>query len=109
MVETTEVTAVAGKGLEGDRYFKEVGYFSKNKGPHRQVTLFEVEVLKTIKRDHNIDLGLNECRMNLVTRGVPLGHLVGQSFRVGEVTLRGVKLAHSSVRTLRRSHRGWND
>ena len=27
MVETTEVTAVTGKGLEGDGYFKGIGHF----------------------------------------------------------------------------------
>lgn len=30
--------------------------------------------------------------MNIITRGVPLTHLVGRTFRVGQVTLRGVKL-----------------
>jgi MOSC domain-containing protein YiiM len=92
MVPMTEVQAVAGKGIEGDRYSKEIGFFSHNKGVHRQVTLFETEVLETIKRDHNKDISPNECRMNLVTRDVPLTHLVGKKFRIGEATLRGVKL-----------------
>ncbi len=92
MVVTSELTAIAGKGIEGDRYSKGIGFFSPNKGPHRQVTLFESEVLETLKRDHNKDLTPSECRMNLITRGVPLSHLVGRTFRAGEVTLRGVKL-----------------
>ena len=87
-----EIQAVAGKGIEGDRYFKGIGYFSKNKGPHRQVTLFETEVLETLKRDHDFELSADECRMNLITKGVPLSHLVGKTFRVGEATLRGVRL-----------------
>ena len=92
MTPVAEVLAVAGKGIEGDRYAKEIGFFSQNKGVHRQVTLFETEVLETIKRDHNKDVSPNECRMNLVTRGVPLSHLVGKKFRVGEAILRGEKL-----------------
>ncbi len=92
MVVMSELTAITGKGIEGDRYFKGIGFFSHNKGPHRQVTLFESEVLETLKRDHNKVLMPTECRMNLITKGVPLSHLVGQTFLAGEVTLRGVKL-----------------
>lgn len=92
MTQVPEVRAVAGKGVEGDRYYKGIGFFSHNKGVHRQITLFESEVLETIRRDHNKDLSPNECRMNLVTREAPLSHLVGKKFRVGEVVLRGVKL-----------------
>lgn len=92
MTVTSELTAIAGKGIEGDRYLKGIGFFSQNKGPHRQVTLFESEVLDTLKRDHNKDMTPTDSRMNLITRGVPLSHLVGQTFLVGDVTLRGVKL-----------------
>ena len=87
-----EVVAVAGRGVEGDRYFKEIGFFSHNKGVRRQLTLFEVEVLEAIKRDQNTDISPSDCRMNLGTRNVPLSHLVGREFRVGEAILRGVEL-----------------
>jgi len=92
MVVTTELTAIVGKGFEGDRYANGIGHFSHNKGPHRQVTLFETEVLDTILRDHNRVLAPHDCRMNVITKGVPLTHLVGRVFRAGQVTLRGVKL-----------------
>jgi MOSC domain-containing protein YiiM len=92
METVTELRAIAGRGIEGDRYFKGIGFFSKNEGPKRQVTLFESEVLETILRDHNKALAPNECRMNLITRGAPLSHLVGRTFRTGEATLRGVML-----------------
>ena len=39
-----------------------------------------------------MNLSPNACRMNLITRGVPLSHLVGRRFRAGEAVLRGVKL-----------------
>lgn len=92
MTEMPEVMAVKGKGIEGDRYAKGVGFFSDRTGPQRQVTLFESEVLETIQRDQAVDLTPNECRMNLVTQDVPLSHLVGRKFRVGEAVLRGVKI-----------------
>ena len=92
MVVMSELTAIAGQGIDGDRDWKGIGFFSHNAGPHRQVTLFESEVLETLKRVYDKVLTPTECRMNLITRGVPLRHLVGQTFRAGEVTLRGVKL-----------------
>ena len=92
MRQLQEVNAVVGKGIEGDRYYNGIGFFSHNEGPHRQVTLFETEVIETLQRDHNKVLEPNECRMNLVTCGVPLSHLVGKTFQVGDVVLRGVKL-----------------
>ena len=88
------IEAVAGQGVRGDRYClgKELGHFSAHKGARRQITLFETEVLEAVLRDHNLVLAPYECRMNVITRGVPLTHLVGRRFRVGDAILRGLKL-----------------
>ena len=86
------IEAIAGKGIRNDRYCNQVGHFSYIKEPRRQVTLFESEVLATILRDHRVELRPDECRMNIVTRDVPLTHLVNQVFQVGHATLRGLKL-----------------
>jgi MOSC domain-containing protein YiiM len=45
-------------------------------------------------------------RRNIVTRGVPLKHLVGQQFRVGDVTLRGLRLCEPCAHLERLSHPG---
>jgi hypothetical protein len=66
-IETDGVHAVAGKGIEGNRYADGRGFYSDKKGPQRQVTLFEAEVLETIRRDQHVELLANECRMNLIT------------------------------------------
>ncbi|MEK6601767.1 MAG: MOSC domain-containing protein [Candidatus Binatota bacterium] len=92
MALVNEVRAVPGKGLEGDRYFKQVGTYSNNPGSGRDVTLIEIETLEALKRDYGIELGLGESRRNIVTRGVALNHLVGRDFKVGAVTLRGIRL-----------------
>jgi len=92
MVSVTEVRAVPGKGLEGDRYFSKVGTYSNNPGSGRDVTLIEVEAIEALKRDYGIELPPADSRRNIATRGVPLNHLVGRDFKVGEVTLRGVRL-----------------
>ncbi len=87
-----EVRAVAGKGLEGDRYFLEVGTYSRKACPDRQVTLMESEVIEALMRDYEIDLCNNESRRNLITRGVALSHLVGRTFQIGTVRFRGVRI-----------------
>ena len=92
MISIPEVRAVAGKGLEGDRYFTQKGFFSHKPGQDREVTLIESEAIETLEREHGIALGQGDSRRNIVTRGVPLNDLVGREFRVGDVTLRGVRL-----------------
>jgi MOSC domain-containing protein YiiM len=92
MRSVPEARAVPGRGLEGDRYFVGQGTYSARSGPHREVTLIELEALEAIQRESGIDLGLAAHRRNLVTRGVPLNHLVGREFYVGAVRLRGIKL-----------------
>ncbi len=41
---------------------------------------------------YEITLAPNDARRNLLTRGVPLNHLVGKTFTVGTVVLRGIRL-----------------
>ena len=92
MEELAEAVLVAGVGIEGDRYATGLGTYSKNPHIDRQVTLIEVEVLEAIARDRGIVLAPNEHRRNLTTRGVPVGHLVGQYFRVGDCVLYGGRM-----------------
>ncbi len=87
------VEAVAGRGLEGDRYFKGEGLY--NEEPNLEpsdVTLIESEALVAAREDYGIDLGPGEHRRNVTTRGVPLNHLVGTQFLIGEVLLEGIEL-----------------
>ena len=80
-----EATAVAGKGLEGDRYFD-----------HKldsQVTLIEAEAIDEMANDAGLQLAYEEARRNIVTRGVDLTKLVDKEFTVGDVTMRGARLS----------------
>ncbi|MBO6560291.1 MAG: MOSC domain-containing protein [Nisaea sp.] len=92
MAELKEANLVAGKGIEGDRYFLGTGTYSDKPAPDRQVTLIESETLEALARDHNMELTPVESRRNLTVTGVPLNHLVGKRFRVGEVVLYGGRL-----------------
>lgn len=84
-----QAVAVAGRGLEGDRYHAGVGSFSRWPDPGRAVSLIAAEAIEAVLRETGIDLGEGRSRRNLVTRGADLGALVGRTFRVGGVVLRG--------------------
>ena len=103
MQTVIEVLAVPGKGLEGDRYFHNKGTFSKPQ-PDRELTLIEAEAIEAFKREFNVDYGLSDSRRNLVTRGVPLNHLVGKEFWIGEVKARGLKLCEPCKQLQKLSH-----
>jgi MOSC domain-containing protein YiiM len=93
MEASTERRAIEGVGLDGDRYAAQIGTYSDRPGPHRQVTLIEREVITSVNDESGVELAENETRRNLVTEGVPLLHLMGRTFRVGEVVFRGIKPA----------------
>src|SRR5579883_1972461 len=76
MVEVQEVRAVPGRGLEGDRYWSGTGTYWKPSRPDREATLIEIEALEALMRDYDIALPPELSRRNIVTRGVPLNHLV---------------------------------
>lgn len=88
-----ELTLVAGKGIQGDRYSVGEGFYSDRPEEGRQITLFEAETLEALARDHKVALAPGDHRRNVTTRGVPLNHLVGQRIRVGSVLLEGTRLS----------------
>jgi len=92
MQGVAEVRALAGVGLEGDRYATQVGSFSAKPKPGRQITLIEAEAIEALERELGVVVAPGETRRNLITRGVALNHLVGKDFSVGEVRLRGHEL-----------------
>ena len=99
MAERSEVEAVAGAGLRGDRYFREIesGTFVKWEADEERpdgydLTLIEREAIDAIEREAGIELDLGEHRRNVVTRDTALNHLVGKRFRVGDAVCRGDRL-----------------
>src|SRR5262245_37545165 len=96
MEARTEVQALAGKGLEGDRYASAAGRYSGTRieDSQRAVTLIEREAIDQAIEQYGTELSEGETRRNLVTTGVALNHLVGREFTVGDVRLRGFNLSH---------------
>ena len=92
MQTVAAVRAVPERGLQGDRYYKGTGAFSRWPGPRRQLTLIAEEALEEMAREAGVVLDPAESRRNLLTRGVPLNDLIKKEFYVGEVRLRGIGL-----------------
>jgi hypothetical protein len=80
-----EAAALAGRGLEGDRYAVGRGTFS-SPGRGYQLTLVESEVLD------EIGLPWADARRNIVTRDIGLNDLVGRRFRLGSAECVGRRL-----------------
>jgi len=74
------VTAVAGKGLVGDRHFRD------DHQPGNALTLIEAEVLE------GVALTGAQSRRQVVVRGVRLNDLIGKRFMVGDVECVGVEI-----------------
>jgi hypothetical protein len=85
-ITVERATAIAGRGLEGDRYAESAGTFSPGPGGGRALTLIEGEVLD------ELGLAPEQARRNVVTRGIRLNPLVGARFTVGGVDCAGRRL-----------------
>jgi hypothetical protein len=99
LVRVASARAVAGRGLEGDRYHDGRGTFS-GPGHGYELTLVEAEVLD--------ELGLpwEEARRNVATRGIDLNALVGRRFTIGTVECVGRRLAEPCAHLERVSRPG---
>ena len=86
----SQVRAVSGRGLEGDRNF----YGGEGTQPERdqELTLIAMEAIEGLAEEHGIEITAAESRRNVATRGIDLNQLEGRRFRVGEVECEGIEL-----------------
>jgi MOSC domain-containing protein YiiM len=94
MENVQAIEAVAGEGLLGDRYGAGIGaaQFQGRRKPENEVTLIAREAIEAANDEYNYTIAHLDTRRNLLTEGVPLNDLVGKTFRVGPVLLKGLEL-----------------
>jgi len=92
MRSVDRVRAIAGVGLEGDRYAEGTGRYSGDAKDDRHVTLIEAEEIDGLAVRAAIELAPGEMRRNVTTRGIRLNALVGRRFRIGAVECEGTRL-----------------
>ena len=90
--------AVAGRGLEGDRYAAGAGTFSSRGGrrPGYDLTLIDAEVFDELAAAGQT-LDFAGTRRNVLTRGIDVNALVGRRFRIGDVLCEGRRLCEPCV------------
>ncbi len=106
MQSVDSLKAIAGRGLEGDRYFQRCGTYSRYPGDGRQVTLIELETIEALRREYRSAMEPSAARRNIVTCRLALNHLVGKSFHIGPVMLRGTRLCEPCMHLERLSSPG---
>ena len=86
LVSVDVVTAIAGQGIRGDRYC------AIDTDPSQQITLIACEIIDQFNQETASEIPYEMFRRNVITEGVQLNDLVGETFYVGEVWLRGHEL-----------------
>jgi len=92
MQAVERIRAIAGVGLEGDRYAHRVGHYSDNLKVDRDVTLIEAEEIEALEERAGIVLAPGDTRRNVTTRGIRLNDLLGRRFRIGDILCEGTRL-----------------
>jgi hypothetical protein len=90
--------ALAGRGLDGDRYAAGAGTFTPRGGhrPGYQLTLLAAEVLDELTAA-GVAVDFAATRRNVLTRGIDVNALVGRTFRIGDVVCEGLRLCEPCV------------
>jgi MOSC domain-containing protein YiiM len=91
MRQVPEVTAIAGRGLAGDRYALGGGTWAQYPALEKQVTLIDRASVAEVVQEIGAEFTSGDTRRNLVTTGIDLPALVGRWFTVGGALLFGMK------------------
>ena len=96
MKACAKVRALAGHGLDGDRYATGQGSYSQAKRQViRHVSIIEREAIEAaneeLARRGLVPFEPNETRRNIVVEGADVYALLGREFSIGDVRLRGIE------------------
>ena len=86
IIETNEIELVAGKGVIGDRHFKDYN------NPYNQLSIIESESIDEYNLKYNLDTPYLNFRRNIVSRGIELNDLIEKKISVGNVKLEVIDL-----------------
>ncbi|MBU1106187.1 MAG: MOSC domain-containing protein [Candidatus Riflebacteria bacterium] len=88
ILEQSEVFALAGCGLVGDRNFVEQAGNANKKA----ITLQSSEAIQACNEQLGTDFAVSAFRRNIITEGVELNELLGKKFYIGKVLLHAWEL-----------------
>ena len=81
IVEIYTIDLIAGKGVIGDRHFKDYN------GPYNHLSIIESENIDEYNKKYNLDIPYLDFRRNIVTRGIKLNDLIEKKLIIGDVKL----------------------
>ena len=82
IVNVNEVEAIKGKGLVGEKHFKE------NNKKRSQITLIEIENINHYNKITETKIPAINFLRNIITEGIKLNILVGKEFFIGKVKVK---------------------
>ena len=83
IVDVSDVEAIKGKGLVGEKHFK------KDNDKRCQITLIEIENIDQYNKTTGTSIPALNFLRNIVTEKTKLNVLVGKEFFIGEVKVKG--------------------
>ena len=86
IIEVTEIDLVAGKGIIGDRHFKDYN------DPFNQLSIIESEFIDEYNFKNKLNIPHLNFRRNIVTKGISLNDLVEKRIKIGFVKLEVIDL-----------------
>ena len=81
IVAVNEIDLVAGKGVIGDRHFRDYN------DPYNQLSIIESESIDEYNKKYNLNIPYLDFRRNIVTRGIKLNELIDKKILIREVRL----------------------
>ena len=84
--EVTVIDLVVGKGVIGDRHFKDYN------DPYNHVSIIESESIDEYNKKYNLSIPYLDFRRNIITRGIRLNNLIDKKILIGNVKLEVVDL-----------------
>ena len=86
ITEVNAVDLVAGKGVVGDRHFKDYN------NPYNHLSIIESENIDDYNKKYNLDISYLDFRRNIVTKGIKLNDLIAKKIIIRNVQLEVIDL-----------------
>tara|TARA_B100000965_G_C19044716_1_gene521055 strand:+ start:98 stop:541 length:444 start_codon:yes stop_codon:yes gene_type:complete len=86
IIEINEINLIAGKGIVGDRHFKDYN------DPFNQLSIIESENIDEYNLKNKLNIPYLNFRRNIITKGIKLNGLLEKRIKVGSIELEVIDL-----------------
>ena len=86
IIDVTQINLVAGKGIIGDRHFKDYN------DPFNQLSIIESENIDEYNLKYKSNIPYLNFRRNIITKGIKLNDLVEKRIKIGSIELEVIDL-----------------